>query len=160
LGQAGLARFERDVLAQAGVKYVILLLGINDILFPGSFTPVTEGVTAEKVIAGNRELIARAHKQGIRVIGTTIPPFENATFRNPTIHFFTPEKEQMRQEVNTWIRTSKEFDWVVDFDEVVRDPEHPTQLLPAYDSGDHLHVNDAGNVAQGSAFPLALFHRK
>ena len=158
LGQAGSARFERDVLAQAGVKVVVLLLGINDILFPGSFTPATEGITAEKVIAGNRELIARAHKQGIRVIGTTIPPFENATFRNPTIRFYTPEKEQMRQQVNAWIRTGKEFDAVVDFDEVVRDPSHPTQLLPAYDSGDHLHVNDAGNVAQGNAFPLSLFH--
>lgn len=78
LGPAGVARFKRDVLAQSGVKYVILALGVNDILFPGSFIPATESVTAQDVIAGNRKLIARAHKKGIRAIGTTIPPFENA----------------------------------------------------------------------------------
>ena len=157
LGEAGVARFDRDVLAEASVKYVILLLGINDILFPGAFIPASEGVNAQSVISGNRQLIARAHKKGIRVIGTTVPPFEDATFRNPTIHFYTPDKESARQEVNAWIRTSGEFDAVVDFDEVVRDPSHPTRLLPAYDSGDHLHVNDAGNVRQGNAFPLNLF---
>ena len=157
LGDAGLARFDRDVLAQAGVKYVVLLLGINDILFPGSFTPASESVGAHSVISGNRQLLARAHKKGIRVIGTTIPPIEDATFRHPEIHFFTPEKESVRQEVNAWIRTGGEFDAVVDFDEVVRDPGHPARLLPLYDSGDHLHVNDAGNVAQGHAFPLNLF---
>jgi lysophospholipase L1-like esterase len=160
LGDAGLARFDRDVLNQAGVKYVVLLLGINDILFPGSFTPASESVIAQSVISGNRQLIARAHKKGIRVIGTTIPPFEDATFRNPTIHFYTPEKESVRQEVNAWIRTSGEFDAVVDFDEVVRDSSHPTHLLPLYDSGDHLHVNDTGNVAQGNAFPLSLFRTR
>ncbi|HTT32073.1 MAG TPA: SGNH/GDSL hydrolase family protein [Methylomirabilota bacterium] len=157
LGQAGLARFERDVLAQSGVKYVIFALGINDILFPGSFTPLSESPTAERLISGNRELIARARKKGIRVIMTTVPPFENATFQHPIISFYTPEKEKIRQEVNAWIRTSGEFDGVVDFDAAVRDPNHPTRLLPAYDSGDHLHVNDAGNIAQGGAIPLSLF---
>jgi lysophospholipase L1-like esterase len=159
LGAAGVARFERDVLAQSGVKYVILALGVNDILFPGSFIPATESVTAQDVISGNRKLIARAHKKGIRAMGTTIPPFENAIFRSPYFdRFYTTEKEKVRQEVNTWIRNSGEFDGVIDFDEVVRDPSHPAQVLPAYDSGDHLHVNDAGNIAQGNAIPLALFH--
>jgi lysophospholipase L1-like esterase len=159
LGPAGVARFERDVLAQGGVKYVILALGVNDILFPGSFIPATEGVTAQDLISGNRTLIARAHKTGIRAIGTTIPPFENALFRSPYFdRFYTPEKEKVRQEINGWIRNGGEFDGVIDFDEVVRDPSRPTQLLPAYDSGDHLHVNDAGNIAQGNAIPLALFH--
>ena len=158
LGDSGLARFDRDVLNQAGVKYVVLVLGINDILFPGSFIPASESVSAQNVISGNRQLIARARKKGIRVIGTTIPPIENATFRHPVMHFFTTEKESVRQEVNAWIRTSGEFDAVVDFDKVVRDPSHPTRLLLAYDSGDHLHVNDAGNVAQGNAIPLSLFH--
>jgi lysophospholipase L1-like esterase len=158
LGPAGVARFERDVLAQSGIKYVILALGVNDILFPGSFIPATESVTAQDVISGNRKLIARSHKKGIRVIGTTIPPFENALFRAPYFdHFYTPEKERVRQEVNGWIRNGGEFDGVIDFDEIVRDPSHPTQLLPTYDSGDHLHVNDAGNIAQGNAIPLALF---
>ncbi len=158
LGSAGVARFERDVLAQSGVKYVILALGVNDILFPGSFIPATESVTAEGVILGNRKLIARAHKNGIRAIGATIPPFENAIFRSPYFDgFYTPEKEKVRQEVNAWIRNGGEFDGVIDFDEAVRDPSHPTQLLPTYDSGDHLHVNDAGNIAQGNAIALALF---
>jgi lysophospholipase L1-like esterase len=159
LGEAGLTRFDRDVLAQAGVKYVILLLGINDILFPGSFIPASENVSAKSLIDGNRQLIARAHKKSLRVIGTTIPPFENALFDSPAINFSTPEKERVRQAVNAWIRRSREFDGVLDFDAVVRDPNHPTQLLPAYDSGDHLHVNDAGNIAQGNAIPLVLFRK-
>lgn len=160
LGPAGLARYDRDVLGQAGVRYVILGLGINDILFPGSFIPATESVSAQSLIAGNRQLIARARSKGIRVIGTTIPPVEDATFRNPTILFYTIKKERVRQELNAWIRRSGEFDAVIDFDEVVRDPSHPTRLLAAYDSGDHLHVNDAGNVAQAKAIPLALFHSR
>ena len=158
LGQSGVARFDRDVLSQAGVKYVILALGVNDMLFPGSFIPQTETVAAQDLIKGNRQLIARAHKKGIRAIGTTIPPFEHALFRNPFYdYFYSPENEKTRQEVNAWIRTGGEFDGVIDFDEAVRDPDHPTQILPAYDSGDHLHVNNAGNVAQGNAIPLALF---
>src|SRR5262249_27260579 len=145
-------------LGHAGVKYVILALGVNDILFPGSFIPSTQSVAAEDVITGNRQLIARAHKKGIRAIGTTIPPFENAIFRAPYFdRFYSPEKEKVRQEINTWVRSSREFDGVIDFDQAVRDPDHPTQLLPAYDSGDHLHVNNAGNVAQGNAIPLTLF---
>jgi lysophospholipase L1-like esterase len=158
LGESGVRRFQRDVLDQPGVKYVILALGVNDILFPGSFIAATEGVTAQAVIAGNGQLIGLAHKKGIRAIGTTIPPFEHAIFRDPFFdRFYTPEKEKLRQEVNAWIRSSGKFDGVIDFDEAVRDPRHPTQLLPAYDSGDHLHVNDAGNVAQGNAILLALF---
>lgn len=157
LGEAGVARFERDVLAQAGVKCVILALGVNDILFPGSFIPQTESVNAQDLKAGYRQLIARAHKKKIRIIGTTIPPFEHALFRDPFFdRFYAPEKERIRQEVNTWIRNNREFDGVIDFDQAVRDPSHPTQLLPAYDSGDHLHVNNAGNSAQGNAIPLDL----
>jgi len=158
LGEAGVARFERDVLAQAGVKYVILALGVNDILFPGAFVPATESVTAQDVIAGNRQLIARAHQHGIRAIGTTIPPFGNAIFRQPFFdRFYTPEHEKTRQAVNAWIRSSGEFDGIIDFDAAVQDPAQPTRILPAYDSGDHLHPNDAGDVAEGNAIPLALF---
>ena len=95
LGESGVRRFQRDVLDQPGVKYVILALGVNDILFPGSFIADTEGVTAQAVIAGNRQLIALAHKKGIRAIGTTIPPFEHAIFRHPFFdHFYSPEKEK------------------------------------------------------------------
>jgi len=157
LGQAGLARFERDVLAQAGVKYVIVGLGINDIAFPGSLTPLTERISAESVISGYRQLIARAHQKGIRVIGTTNPPFENSFLAAPPVTFYTPEKESVRGKVNAWMRNSAEFDAVVDFDEVLRDPSHPTRLLALYDSGDHLHPNNAGCAAEGNAVPLALF---
>jgi lysophospholipase L1-like esterase len=163
LGQAGLTRFDRDVLEQPGVKYVLVCLGVNDILFPAyPFTPASEIVTPENILAGYRQLIARAHKKGLRIIGTTIPPFEGATFvafgLNLTLS--TPEREKTRQEVNEWIRHSGKFDAVVDFDEVTRDSARPAQLLPAYAATDHLHVNDDGNVAQGSAIPLALFQRR
>lgn len=157
LGQAGLARFERDVLAQAGVRYVIVGLGINDIAFPGSLTPLTERISVESMISGYRQLIARAHQKGIRVIGTTNPPFENSFLAAPPVTFYTPEKENVRQKVNAWMRSSAEFDAVVDFDKVLRDPSHPTRLLAIYDSGDHLHPNNAGCTAEGNAIPLALF---
>jgi lysophospholipase L1-like esterase len=156
LGESGLARFERDVLEQAGVKYVIVGLGINDIAFPGSLTPANEAVSADSLIAGYRRLIARAHKKGIRIIGSTNPPFENSFLKNPPVTFYSPEKEVVRQKVNDWIRNGGEFDGVIDFDEVVRDPGHRTQLLPAYDSGDHLHPNNAGYAASGQAVPLSL----
>jgi lysophospholipase L1-like esterase len=160
LGQAGLARFERDVLAQAGVRYVIMGLGINDILFPAfPFTPPSEKVDAEDIISGYRELIARGHQRAILVIGTTNPPFENSAFEGLVATFYTSEREAVRQKVNDWVRSSGEFDGVVDLDAVLRDPSHPTQLLPAYDSGDHLHPNNAGCIAEGNAFPLALFAR-
>jgi len=157
LGQAGLARYQRDVLDQAGARYVVLVLGINDILFPGQFIPASESVTAQNLIDGNRKLLTRAHEKGIRVIETTIPPFEDATFQNPVIKFSTPEKEKVRQQVNAWIRSSREFDGVIDFDEVLRDPSHPARLLPKYDAGDHLHANDAGYIASANAIRLALF---
>jgi len=158
LGQAGLARFERDVLAQAGVRYVIVGLGINDILFPAfPFTPPNEKVSDEDIISGYRQLIARGHRNGVRVIGTTNPPFENSAFEGLVTAFYTSEREAMRQKVNDWIRNSGEFDGVVDLDAILRDPSHPTQLLAAYDSGDHLHPNNAGCIAEGNAVPIALF---
>ena len=161
LGPAGLARFERDVLAQPGVKYVFMGLGINDIVFPAfPFTPTTEMVSAEDIIAGYRQLIARAHKKGIRVIGTTMPPFEHSFFTKPAVTFYTPERELVRQKVNAWILSGAAFDAAVDFDKAVRDPSHPTQLLPAYDSNDHLHANDEGYIATGNAIPLSLFDRR
>ena len=160
LGEAGIKRFERDVLAQSGVKYVIVGLGINDMAFPGSLTPAAEAVNAESVIAGYRQLIARAHQRGVRIIGTTNPPFENSFLDlgpPAPITFYTAEKESVRQKVNDWILSSGEFDGVVDLDAVLRDPSHPKQLLPSYDSGDHLHPNNAGCRAEGNAIPLALF---
>lgn len=161
LGESGLNRFERDVLAQPGVKYLVLGLGINDIAFPASLTPATENITAEMIINGYRQLIRRAHRKGIKIIGTTNGPMENCFLALPppakTITFYTPEKEVVRQKVNEWILRSGAFDGVVDLDKVLRDPNHPAQLNPAYDSGDHLHPNNAGAIAEGNAFPLSLF---
>ena len=157
IGESGIARFQRDVLDQPNVKYAFFVLGINDILFPGSFVPAAEQVTAKSIIEGNRRLIARAHKSGIRVIMTTIPPFKDVFFRNPTILFYTPEKEQVREEVNSWMRRNRgEFDGLVDFDELLRDPADPQRLRSDYDSGDHIHANDAGYVVSGNAVPLSL----
>jgi lysophospholipase L1-like esterase len=153
-GRAALARFDRDVLATAGVRHLIVLIGINDIGHPGTGTiPVSEAVTAQDLIAGYRQLIARAHTKGIPVYGATLTPFEGTIFPN----YYSPEKEAVRQAVNNWIRSSDEFDGVIDFDRAVRDPAHPTRMLPAYDSGDHLHPNDLGMQAMANAIPLDLF---
>lgn len=153
-GRAALARFDRDVLATAGVRHLIVLIGINDIGHPGTGTiPATEAVTPQDLIAGYRQLIARAHAKGIPVYGGTLTPFEGTIFPG----YYTPEKEAVRQAVNNWIRTSDEFDAVIDFDRAVRDPARPTRMLPAYDSGDHLHPNDLGMQAMANAIPLELF---
>ena len=160
LGEAGVARFDRDVLSQPGVKYVFVGLGINDIAFPGSLTPANQSVSVEDLIAGYRQLIARAHKKGIRVIGTTNPPFEESFLASPPTTFFTPEKESVRQRINQWIMTTKEFDGAVDFDAVVRDPERPSRILRAYDSGDHLHPNNAGYEATANVIPVSLFKQR
>jgi lysophospholipase L1-like esterase len=160
LGEAGVKRFERDVLDQPGVKYVLICLGVNDILFPAyPFTPTSEVITSEEIFAAYRQLIAGAHRKHVRVIGTTIPPFEGATFVGSGLNLslYSPEREKTREAVNQWILHSGKFDGVVDFDAAVRDPARPTQLLPAYAAADHLHVNDQGNVAQGNAIALSLF---
>lgn len=154
-GPAALARFDRDVLAQPGVAYVIVLLGINDIGHPGSSAgaPASEEVSAEEIAAGLAQLVDRAHEHGIRVFGATLTPFENTTLEG----FFSPEKEVKRQAVNRWIRTAGKFDAVIDFDAAIRDPRHPARILPAFDGGDHLHPSDAGQQAMGQAVPLGLF---
>jgi lysophospholipase L1-like esterase len=152
-GPAGLARFDRDVLAHPGVGFVIVLLGINDIGHPGSSAPASEEVTAEEIERGLLQFIERAHEKGIRIFGATLTPFEDTTL----VGFFSPEKEVKRQAVNRWIRTSGTFDAVIDFDAAIRDPSHPARILPAFDGGDHLHPSDAGQQAMGRAIPLRLF---
>ena len=152
-GPNALARFDRDVLAQTGVRWVVVLLGINDIGHPGAGAPMSEDVTAEDMIAGLTQLVERAHEKGLKIYGCTLTPFEGITWAG----WFTPEKEAKRQAVNRWIRTSKTFDAVIDFEAAVRDPSQPTRMLAAYDSGDHLHPNDAGLEAMGKAIDLRLF---
>jgi lysophospholipase L1-like esterase len=152
LGPSGLARFDRDVLNQPGVTHVIALLGNNDI-WTGEFFPA-DAVTAEQIIEGHRQLIQRAHARGLKIYGGTLTPFGGFTFMGFT---FSPATETMRQAVNYWIRTSREYDAVIDFDALLRDRANPAQLDPQYDSGDHLHPNDAGYQRMGDAVDLELF---
>jgi lysophospholipase L1-like esterase len=152
-GVSALARFERDALAQPGVRWVLLLEGINDLGHYDPAGPDSEKPGAEDVIAGLKQMVERAHELGIKVVGGTLTPFEGTAFG----HYFTPEKEAKRKAINEWIRTSGAFDGVADFDKAVRDPDHPDRMLAAYDSGDHLHPKDAGYKAMGEAVDLALF---
>jgi lysophospholipase L1-like esterase len=153
IGPNALARFDRDVLNAPGAKFVILLEGINNIGIPGAFGRASEAVTAEEIITGHKQLIARAHERGLKIYGGTLTPFEGTTFPG----YFTPAGEAKRQAVNAWIRTSGAFDGVIDFDLAIRDPSHPARMLPVYDSGDHLHPNDAGYQAMANAIDLRLF---
>lgn len=152
-GVNGLARFTRDVLAQPGVRYVIVLEGINDIGHPGESAPQTEAVTADDLIAGLKQMIERAHEHGIKIFGATLTPFTGTTIHG----YFSPEKELKRKAVNQWIRTSHAFDGVIDFDKAVQDPSNPDRMRPDYDGGDHLHPGDAGYKAMGEAINLDLF---
>ncbi|MDB5429727.1 MAG: putative secreted protein [Caulobacter sp.] len=154
IGPNALSRFDRDVLAQPGVTHVIVLLGLNDFGFPGARKLPDEEVSAEDVINGYKQLIARAHAHGIKVVGATIPPFGPIPQRPG---FYSDAAMAKRDAVNTWIRTSKAFDSVIDFDAVLRDPKAPNRLLPAYDSGDHLSPNDAGYKAMADAINLKIF---
>ena len=149
-GRSILERFDRDVLGTSGVRYMTLMIGINDIGNSPNTAPGSIQLTAADLIAGYRQVIARAHAKGIAVYGATLTPFEGAGY-------YSPEKDVVRQAVNNWIRSSDEFDGVIDFDLATRDPAHPSRFLPAYDSGDHLHPNDLGYQAMGNAVPLTLF---
>jgi lysophospholipase L1-like esterase len=152
LGHSGLRRFDRDVLAQPGARYVITLLGVNDLgQAGGRSAPASERVTAQQLIDGHRQLAARARTAGLAVYCGTILPFGG------TPGYDTPENQAARRTLNEWIRTSGECDAVVDFDAAVRDPAEPTALLEKYDSGDHLHPNNAGMAAMADAVPLRLF---
>jgi lysophospholipase L1-like esterase len=148
-GPSALARFDRDVLAQPGVKYLIIMESINDI---GRATGVTppDVVTAADIIVGLGQLATRAHTHGIKIIGATLTPFVGAKYQ-------TPEGEVMRQAVNQWIRTTNQLDGVIDFDKVTQDLTHPGMFLPLDDSGDHLHPGDAGYKAMGDSIDLKLF---
>lgn len=152
-GEAGLERFRRDVLSQAGARCAIVRIGTNDLGFPGAFTPAAEKVAAADLIAGYRRLIALARRSGLGIFGTTIPPFENATLA-PGL--YSAGKEKVRIQVNDWIRQSRAFDGIIDFDRVLRDPGRPSRLQPRYDSGDHMHPNDEGYRALAEAVPLSM----
>ncbi|HEY9372256.1 SGNH/GDSL hydrolase family protein [Streptomyces sp.] len=148
-GEKGIERFKKDVLTEPGVRTVVVLEGINDIggsgpSFPGGPTPV---VSVEKLIEGHRTLIRQAHAKGIKAVGATLTPMKGS-------FYYSPENEAKRDAVNEWIRTSGAYDAVVDFDRAVADPKDPDALLPAYDSGDHLHPGDAGFRVMAEALDL------
>jgi lysophospholipase L1-like esterase len=156
MGRNALARFEQDVLGQPGVSDVIVLLGINDIGWPGSpFAPAEQPVTLEELAAGWRQLAAAAHVRGVRVTAATLPPFEGALEGTPYAGHYNPAKEGLRVRLNAWIRSAGIFDAVVDFDAVLRDPVHPRRLRADVDSGDHLHPGDAGYRAMAAAVDIA-----
>lgn len=151
-GPKGLSRFDREVLNAAGVNQVLIELGLVDIIYPTAFGAPDELVSADQITAGLKQLARRARQDGLRVYAATIPPNGSTPF--PNVH--TPENEAKRQAVNQWIRTSRQFDAVVDYDLFLRDPSNPLQLLSAYDSGDGIHPNDAGHEAMARAIALSL----
>ncbi|RZM12616.1 MAG: hypothetical protein EOP67_65770, partial [Sphingomonas sp.] len=155
LGPNLLARFDRDVIARSGVRWAIVLEGVNDLgvlTREAPATPAQHAAIVAQVTAGFAQIVARAHAHGIKVIGGTVMPFGGNTYYHPTA-----ENEADRQAVNSFIRTSGVFDAVIDFDRLMRDPAHPDRLSPGYDSGDHLHPSEAGYKTMGEAVPLSLF---
>lgn len=155
MGANALARLDRDVLAQPGVRSLIVMLGINDISWPGTvFAPQAVRPSLGDLTTGFRQLIEQAHSRGIRVIGTTLTPFEGALPDTPLANYYHPEKDALRQTLNEWIRHSGAFDAVIDFDRALRDPAHPSRIGQRFDSGDHLHPGDAGNQAMAEAVDL------
>ncbi len=160
-GQSALARFDRDVLSVPGAAYVILFEGINDIgisygnfRMPGAPTgahaPPRPHVTAEQLIAADKQIIARAHAHGLKVIGATITPYKGASY-------YAPEGEKVREKVNDWIRKGGAFDAVFDFDAVIRDPKDPQQIADGLHAGDHLHGSDAGYKKIADSIDLSVF---
>jgi lysophospholipase L1-like esterase len=149
-GPSALARFDRDVIAQAGVKYVIILEAINDIGHAYTTVRPYDVVSADDLIAGYVQLAERAHTHGIKVYFATLTPYTGAGYMSPA-------GEQVRQALNQWIRTTKEIDGFIDFEKATQDPANPAVFLPAYDHGDHLHPSDPGYKAMGDAIDLSLF---
>jgi lysophospholipase L1-like esterase len=156
-GISAQARFDRDVLSQAGVKWMILLEGINDINLHTRVTPelplsTSDDLTSDDLIGAYLQLIEQAHTHGIKVIGATMTPEEG-------VWIASKRGEEIRQAVNKWIRTSGRFDAIVDFDAVIRDPNHPEKMRAEFDPGDHIHPNDEGNQAMANAFDLSVFRK-
>lgn len=152
VGPSMLSRLERDVLSKPGVRWVMVLTGSNDISASDMLDTPKDKVSAQQIITGLQKLIARAHAKGIKVYGATLLP--KAGVGKPFVH--TPEAQAKRNEVNAWIRSSGAFDAVVDFGRLMSDPARPDHLAPRYDSGDHLHPNDAGFAAMAAAIDLRV----
>ncbi|KQT58274.1 MULTISPECIES: SGNH/GDSL hydrolase family protein [unclassified Aureimonas] len=156
MGANALARLDRDVLAQPKIRTLILMLGINDIAWPGTpFAPGEPPMSFERLTAGYRQIAARARAHGVRIVGATLPPFAGALPGTPLeATYYSADKDALRRRINDWIRTSGTFDAVADFDRLLADPADPMQFLPSYDSGDRLHPGDPGNKAMADAIDL------
>ncbi len=157
-GPNAIARFDRDVLSQAGIGHVILLEGINDIGVLQREKPATaaaQDALIASVTAGYAQMVARAHDRGIKVYGGTVMPFATNGYYHPDAG-----SERMRQAINAWIRTPGHFDGIVDFDRAMADPQRPDRLAPAYDSGDGLHPSIAGYAAMAKVVPTGWFAGK
>ncbi|MDV9043254.1 SGNH/GDSL hydrolase family protein [Stenotrophomonas sp. RAC2] len=155
MGESVLARFGRDALDQPGVSSVIVLVGINDISWPGTaFARDQPRPTLAALQAGYRALAEQAHRRGVRIVGATLTPFAGALPGTPLDDYYQPDKEALRRQLNAWLRTHGPFDAVIDLDAALRDPTDPSRMAAAYDSGDHLHPGDAGNRAMAEAVDL------
>jgi lysophospholipase L1-like esterase len=151
-GDSGLRRLDRDVLSQPGVTHVIVMLGTNDLR--NRWRKPEEEPDAAQMIAGLKQMAVRAHSRDIKIIAATLTPFGNETYM---ANAWSPQREEIRVAVNDWIRNGGAFDAVADFDQALRDPEIPTQMLPRYDCGDGLHPSDLGYTRMGDAIDLAWF---
>ncbi|WP_313344145.1 SGNH/GDSL hydrolase family protein [Stenotrophomonas sp.] len=157
MGASALARFQRDVLDQPGVASVVVLIGINDISWPGTaFARGEARPSLTKLEDGYRRLVERAHAHGVRIVAATLPPFAGALPGTPLDDYYQPGKDALRRQVNAWLREGSPFDAVIDLDAALRDPADPSRLAPAFDSGDHLHPGDAGNAAMAEAAERAV----
>lgn len=157
MGESALARFDRDVASLPGVKAVVVVIGINDISWPGHlFAPELGMPTAAELIDGYRQLAAKAQARNIPIIAATLTPFEDALNDTPFRGYYAAAKNRLREELNAWIRTGGAFDAVVDLDGALRDKANPNRLRPEFDSGDHLHASDAGNAAIADAVAAVL----
>jgi len=151
-GPSAIARLDRDVFTNQHARYLVIMEGVNDIGHAYNPKSLYVAVTADDLIAAYHLMIVRAHEQGMKVYGATLTPYVGAGYS-------APPGEKVRAALNDWIRTTKELDGVIDFDKAVRDPAKPMQYLPAYDSGDHLHPNDAGMKAMADSIDLKLFQK-
>lgn len=155
MGDSALERLQKEVFQYSGVKTLIVLVGINDISWPGTaFAPKQQIPTFEALTQGYKRVVDEAHRQGIQVIGATLLPFSGALPNTPLDNYYQPNKDQLRQRINHWIRTSHTFDRVLDLEQGLKDSKHPDRLNPIYDSGDHLHPNDRGNQQMANLVDL------
>lgn len=155
MGDSALDRLKKEIFQYSGVKTLIVLVGINDISWPGTaFAPKQQIPTFEVLTQGYKRVVDEALRQGIQVIGATLLPFSGALPNTPLDNYYQPNKDELRQRINHWIRTSHTFDGVLDLEQGLKDPKHPDRLNPIYDSGDHLHPNDRGNQQMANLVDL------